>query len=142
MKTTIPIKTIRLGFTGGTKWTNKNLLWKYLDYIIKNDYTDYLVIFSVGDADGVDRYVREYAEEHNIVCYVFKPAFRLVNIPYNPRLFQARNIQNVDNSDEIYAFFPIGGSRGTQNTVDYANYRGKILYIIKEKWLEKWEILH
>lgn len=72
-----------------------------------------------GGAKGADTYAKEYALERDIPIVEFLPDYG----KYGRKAPLIRNIQIVDNSDFVLAFWN-GTSRGTKFTIDYAEKRG------------------
>lgn len=72
-----------------------------------------------GGAKGADTYAKEYALENDIPIVEFLPDYG----EYGRKAPLIRNIQIVDNSDFVLAFWN-GTSRGTKFTIDYAEKRG------------------
>lgn len=72
-----------------------------------------------GGAKGADTYAKEYALENDIPIVEFLPDYG----KYGRKAPLIRNIQIVDNSDFVLAFWN-GTSRGTKFTIDYAEKRG------------------
>lgn len=79
-----------------------------------------------GGAKGADSYAREFAERNNIPFLEFLPEYE----KYGRKAPLLRNIQIVDNSDFVLAFWN-GSSRGTKFTIEYARKKGVPVIIIE-----------
>lgn len=79
-----------------------------------------------GGAKGVDTYAKNFANKNNIHLREFLPEYG----KYGRQAPILRNIQIVENSDSVLAFWD-GKSPGTKFTIDYANKKGKPVRIIR-----------
>ncbi|MBQ5850368.1 MAG: DUF2493 domain-containing protein [Lachnospiraceae bacterium] len=95
---------MKLAIIGSRNITVENLE----DYIPKN-----LTEIVSGGAKGVDSCAMQYAQEHNIKLIVFLPKYKL----YGKAAPLKRNLQIIDYSDEVFAFWD-GQSKGTKYVID------------------------
>lgn len=83
-----------------------------------SEYKDIDIIVS-GGATGADSLSERYAKENNIQTLIFKPNWD----KYGKRAGYLRNIEIVDNSDLVIAFWD-GKSQGTKHSLQYAKKQG------------------
>jgi len=133
------LRIIKIGITGSQ--TIKDIVWlrsKFDEQIQRCEFWGTLTfpLFIFGDAKGVDTILREYALSQKFPEIWLEPAhhslkkFPNLKIPYNKYLYLARDIQVVDNCDELWAFWD-GKSTGTKFTMDYAKRLNKNVKISK-----------
>ncbi|MDE7432937.1 MAG: DUF2493 domain-containing protein [Lachnospiraceae bacterium] len=79
-----------------------------------------------GGAIGADSYAKDYALKNGIALVEFLPNYK----KYGKKAPILRNIQIVDNSDFLLAFWN-GSSRGTKFTIDYAIKQGVTVRVIE-----------
>lgn len=79
-----------------------------------------------GGAIGADSYAKDYALKNGITLVEFLPDYK----KYGKKAPILRNIQIVDNSDFLLAFWN-GNSRGTKFTIDYAIKQGVAVRVIE-----------
>ena len=78
-----------------------------------------------GGAKGADMLAERFADENKIPKKIFLPKFKTDKaVKYHPSYFHIRNREIVDYADEVLAFMPEGGSKGTQSTISYAKKTG------------------
>lgn len=105
---------------------------KFSDYTIlcQNVPANVTEIVS-GGAKGADTLAERFANEHNLPAKIFLPKFKTdPNSQYHPSHFHIRNRQIVEYADEVLAFMPPEGSKGTQSTINYAKKIGKPFTVI------------
>ena len=79
-----------------------------------------------GGAKGADTYAREFAEKKGIRLIEHLPDYG----KYGRAAPLVRNRLIIDDCDKVLAFWD-GKSRGTKQTIDYAESKGKPIKIIK-----------
>jgi len=79
-----------------------------------------------GGAKGADTYAREFAIKKGIKIIEFLPDYKR----YGRSAPLVRNRQIIDCCDEVLAFWD-GKSKGTKQTLDYAERKGKPIKIIR-----------
>lgn len=79
-----------------------------------------------GGAKGADTYAKYFAERHGIKIIEFLPEYE----KYGKRAPLVRNKLIVEACDQVLAFWD-GKSRGTKQTIDYAESKGKPIKIIR-----------
>ena len=94
-------KQIRIGITGGRTYENKIQIKKFLHKL--REQTDHkIVVVSLGDAAGADRYVKKYALEFGYTYEECNPEYTNKNLysilseahygkPYTPRSIHVRD---------------------------------------------------
>ena len=120
----------------------KELFIKEIQANLKQKFGNDFSIFSGGDTDGAERYVKKYAlelglqyeeyppfhEVHNMYCTM--PSSRYSK-DYSIKNFFARNKIIAGTSDFVVGFIPEGvEANGTMNTIDYAKKFDKKYIII------------
>lgn len=85
-----------------------------------------------GGAAGIDALAEAYADAHRLTKHIFRPQYRL----YGRGAPLRRNKQIVEEADLILAFWD-GKSRGTQQTIAYAQQQGKEIKVILANDAEK-----
>jgi len=130
---------VKIGITGSRSITNTrwicNILHKHM-----LEYPDSVICLIVGDADGVDAIAYNYAQQSLQFAIQLKPAHKYIPLLYKHlgrwgnKLYHARNMQVVDNCDELIALWD-GKSAGTRQTKDYADKIGRdyTVYIYNER---------
>lgn len=94
-------KPLKIGITGGRTYENKIQIKKFL-YKLKEQTTDDVVIVSLGDGSGADKYVKKYALEFGYQyqeCnaeYTNKNLYSILSEahygkPYTPRSIHVRD---------------------------------------------------
>jgi len=74
-----------------------------------------------GGAKGADALAEQYANEHNLPTKIILPRFQAEpNVGYHPGHYHQRNRQIAEYADQILAFMPTDGSKGTQSTLNHA----------------------
>ena len=114
-------KISNIVFSGCRNFNDYRFIKSTLDSIIKNRNFKILV----GDANGVDSLIVQYAKENNIPYQIFKANWDFYGKSAGP----IRNRQMVELADGLIAFWD-GKSRGTKNSIDEANKKGIKLKII------------
>ena len=79
-----------------------------------------------GGAKGADTYAREFAIKKGIRLIEHLPDYS----KYGRGAPMVRNREIIDDCDKVLAFWD-GKSRGTKQTIDYAESKGKPIKIIK-----------
>ncbi|MBQ7572866.1 MAG: hypothetical protein IJT23_01250 [Clostridia bacterium] len=78
-----------------------------------------------GGAKGIDFLVEQYADKMRISKYIVRPNYA----KYKRGAPLKRNCEMVDFADMVLVFWD-NHSRGTKNTIDYANKTGKPIQVI------------
>ena len=132
---------IRVGIVGSRKYTNKKKI-KDLIFELKQKPDTDVEIVSGGQRDGADGYAKKFALELDMKYVEFPPAHYNWNMhcklsateynkPYYVTNYFKRNKQIAEYSDIIVAFIPEGvNSRGTMNTIHYAEKQKKLIKIL------------
>lgn len=97
------------------------------DYLLLLNTLDSIPIDSIvsGGARGADSLAKKYAEASGLLIVEYLPEWD----KYGRRAGFIRNVQIVDNSDLVIAFWD-GISKGTGHSIDYARKIGKPLKVI------------
>ena len=132
---------IKIGIVGSRKYTNKKKIKDLLYEIKQKPYTE-VEIVSGGQRDGADGYAKKFALEFDLDYIEFPPAHYNWNMhcklpatkynkPYYVTNYFKRNKQIAEYSDIIVAFIQKGvKSRGTMNTIHYAEKLKKLIKIV------------
>lgn len=105
---------------------------KYIKWFIEDCARNTIIIS--GGARGVDRWAVQYAKDYDMETIVF-----LLDKSLGfPKALFARNIQIVDESDLIVAFWD-GESSGTKHSIKNALKKGKFVIWIDER--NEWNLL-
>ena len=135
------IMSIKIGIVGSRRYTNKQKI-KDLIFEIKEKYGDEVEIVSGGQKDGADGYAKKFNLEFDMKYVEFPPAHyswnmhcKLPATEYNKQYYVTnyfkRNKQIAEYSDIIVAFIQKGvKSRGTMNTIHYAEKLKKLVQIL------------
>ena len=135
------IMSIKIGIVGSRRYTNKQKI-KDLIFEIKEKYGDEVEIVSGGQKDGADGYAKKFTLEFDMKYVEFPPAHyswnmhcKLPATEYNKQYYVTnyfkRNKQIAEYSDIIVAFIQKGvKSRGTMNTIHYAEKLKKLVQIL------------
>ena len=135
------IMSIKIGIVGSRRYTNKQKI-KDLIFEIKEKYGDEVEIVSGGQKDGADGYAKKFTLEFDMKYVEFPPAHyswnmhcKLPATEYNKQYYVInyfkRNKQIAEYSDIIVAFIQKGvKSRGTMNTIHYAEKLKKLVQIL------------
>ena len=133
--------TIKIGIVGSRKYTDKKKI-KDLIFEIKEKYGDEVEIVSGGQKDGADGFAKKFALEFGMKYVEFPPTHYSWNMhcklaaskyskPYYVTNYFKRNKQIAEYSDIIVAFIQKGvKSRGTMNTIHYAEKLKKLVQIL------------
>ena len=114
---------MKLAIVGSRKFNNYSLLCQS----VPEGVTE---VVSSG-ATGADALAERFANENGLPKKIFLPKFKLEpNVGYHPGHYHQRNRQMVEYADEVLAFMPTKGSRGTQSTISYAQKMGKPYTVI------------
>lgn len=127
---------MRITVTGARTIGNRDAVWGHLDMLLgaSDQFPQTDVVFSGGQR-GVDRLVEDYTAANNLPFAVFKPYHLLDSkAEHSTRHYFVRNKQMVDNSDWVIAFSD-GVDAGTEDVINYARKRGKVLTIIDQNQL-------
>ncbi len=131
---------IKVGIVGSRAYTNKKKI-KDLIFDIKQKNPDAEIV-SGGQPDGADGFAKKFALELDMSYVEFPPAHYAWNMhckfpatqynrPYYVSNYFKRNKQIAEYSDIIVAFIQPGTeSRGTNNTIQYAEKMKKLVKII------------
>jgi hypothetical protein len=111
---------MKLGIVGSRKFNDFDFLTEKLKEI--KDITEIVS----GGAVGADKFGELYAKLNNIPTKIFKPEYS----KYGKRAPYLRNIEIVENSDIIIAFWD-GKSPGTKLTIDICEKQKKKIIIHK-----------
>lgn len=79
-----------------------------------------------GGAKGADTIAEAFADYHNIKKDIYRAHWNT----YGKRAGYLRNVDIVENSDKVIAFWN-GTSKGTNHTINLAKKQNKLLKIIK-----------
>ena len=135
------IMSIKIGIVGSRRYTNKQKI-KDLIFEIKEKYGDEVEIVSGGQKDGADGYAKKFTLEFDMKYVEFPPAHyswnmhcKLPATEYNKQYYVTnyfkRNKQIAEYSDIIVVFIQKGvKSRGTMNTIHYAEKLKKLVQIL------------
>jgi hypothetical protein len=115
---------LKIGVVGSRGFNDYKLLKDTLD-----KYLDKVYIIVSGGAKGADSLGERWAKENNVKTLIIRPEWRDRNGKYNPSAGFDRNVNIVDNSDFIIAFWD-GMSRGTENTIHLTKEQSKRVVII------------
>lgn len=94
-------KPIRIGITGGRTYENKIQIKKFL-HKLKEQTNEAIVIVSLGDNNGADKYVKKYALEFGYAYEECNPEYTTKNLysilseahynkPYTPKSIHVRD---------------------------------------------------
>lgn len=112
------LKPIKLAVIGSRSFNDFDKMQKCLkSFVIKK-------IIS-GGATGADSLAKEYSIKFGIPIHEFLPNWNL----HGKSAGFKRNIQIIDESDEVIAFWD-GKSKGTKHSIDYANSKNKPITIV------------
>ena len=114
---------MRIAIVGSRGFTNFDFLEKT---ILDNYKIENITEIISGDAKGADTLAEQFAIKHSIPMSIFTPDWDL----YGKSAGYKRNIQIIDMSDEVIAFWD-GISKGTKHSIDLANKDKKKLMIVK-----------
>ena len=132
---------MKIGIVGSRDYENKLKIKEFI-YQLKEKFGDELVIVSGGQDKGADGYAKKISLGFDVKYAEFPP----IHYQYNQHCvlkrgrygqkyyvgnFFARNKQIAEYSDIIVAFIPEGvNSRGTMNTIHYAEKQKKLIKIL------------
>ena len=94
--------------------------------ILENYKIENITELISGGSIGADTLAEQFAIKHSIPMSIFTPDWDL----YGKSAGYKRNIQIIDMSDEVIAFWD-GISKGTKHSIDLANKDKKKLMIVK-----------
>ena len=132
---------IKIGIVGSRKYTDKKKI-KDLIFEIKEKHGDEVEIVSGGQKEGADGLAKKFTLEFGMKYIEFPPAHYNWNMhcklpatkynkPYYVTNYFKRNKQIAEYSDIIVAFIQKGvKSRGTMNTIHYAEKLKKLIKIV------------
>lgn len=114
---------MRIAIVGSRGFKNFDFLEKT---ILDNYKTENITEIISGGAKGADTLAEQFAIKHSIPMSIFTPDWEL----YGKSAGYKRNIQIIDMSDEVIAFWD-GISKGTKHSIDLANKAKKKVMIVK-----------
>jgi len=114
---------MRIAIVGSRGFTNFDFLEKT---ILDNYKLENITEIISGGAKGADTLAEQFAIKHSIPMSIFTPDWEL----YGKSADYKRNIQIIDMSDEVIAFWD-GISKGTKHSIDLANKDKKKVMIVK-----------
>jgi hypothetical protein len=106
--------------------------YPYMEAVLVGFLSNITKIVS-GGAPGADTLAIEFANSYNIPWKVFPAEWR-VNGVYDKSAGYKRNVQIVDASDYLIAFWD-GKSKGTKHSIDLATKKG-IPFYVYTSWTE------
>jgi hypothetical protein len=105
---------INLAVTGGRVYTDRQHVYDVLN-IFHESHRDF--VLHVGDARGVDEFVREWAYENDVTCIVYIAHWN----EYGKAAGPIRNRDMLRNADKLIAF---PGGKGTRDCIAGARHIG------------------
>lgn len=115
---------MNIGVVGSRTFNNYELLRDNLCYYLYHHEGKHTIVS--GGAIGADSLAERFADEFNLEKLIFKPKWDL----YGKSAGFRRNIQIIENSDIVFAFWD-GKSKGAQHSINLAKEMSKSLYIVK-----------
>lgn len=106
---------MRLAIVGSREFTDFDYMEKWVIHTITNDIGITVEQIVSGGARGADRLAENFAWKHHIPLQIFPANWN----KYGKKAGYLRNIEIVDNSDFVIAFWN-GESKGTKMTIDLA----------------------
>ncbi len=114
---------------GGRDFNNKELLFKTLDELIKeNNWTDIVIL--EGEAKGADTLVKDYVAKRNLLFKPYPADWKSWGKAAGP----IRNKAMVTDCDYCVAFWD-GQSRGTKSSIEFCKQIGKpckVVYYVNQ----------
>lgn len=110
---------MRYAIVGSRTCTSKKFVFPILDKVLSSGD----IIIS-GGARGADSLAEEYAKQKEFTIVVYKAMWDLHGKSAGPK----RNIQIVDDADEIIAFWD-GKSKGTRHSINLAKAAKKPVHV-------------
>lgn len=108
------VPQINIAVTGGRFYSDINHVYRELD-AARIRYGDFVLL--VGDAIGVDRFAKDWAEDRNVLFREFEAKWK----KYGKSAGPIRNREMVASADKLLAF---PGGKGTRDCVTAAKHLG------------------
>tara|TARA_R100001510_G_C7620932_1_gene181861 strand:- start:305 stop:703 length:399 start_codon:yes stop_codon:yes gene_type:complete len=132
---------MKIGVIGNSRYENKRRIKKVI-FDLKNRFGDKLIVATLGNRNGAEKYVKKYVLEMGMQYKEFNPAHTqktlysamnesYYNKPYRPRNFFHRNTMLVKYIDYIIAFIDNAPETGIDDILKNAKKFEKKVMVIE-----------
>ena len=119
-------QVIKIGISGSRSITDREFVFKTLDFYLKRLLEEFEVVLVHGGAVGIDSLAEEWSILNGIETIIFKPDYNL----FPPKVAPIKRNQDIVNESQ-YLLAITTGSSGTASTIKMAEKKGIPTKIIK-----------